>query len=178
MAVRAAVPAGIRIETLLGGLAPDSDAPMPPQMRQSIAGIWRTIQQRVPGTEFNFDFWECCRPRRSTWPACRAVIAARLQGAEHEQPMILAIQRAYYLQARNPSEDETLVELAGEIGLDASRLGRDLASEAVHAALLDEIAQARRLGADSFPSLVLVEDRRIRLLTVDYRDPGAILAQL
>ena len=30
--------------------------------------------------------------------------------------MIHAIQRAYYLEARNPSDTQTLIELAGEIG--------------------------------------------------------------
>ena len=36
--------------------------------------------------------------------------------------MISAIQHAYYLQARNPSNADTLIALAAEIGLDADPL--------------------------------------------------------
>lgn len=176
--IRSALPLELVPRNLLGGLAPDSDEPMPAGMQRTIRGIWSNIQQRVPGTGFNFDFWERCNPRRSTWPACRAVIAARLQSPAWEEPMILAIQQAYYLQARNPSDRETLVELARETGLDAERFAGDLDSAPVRAALGDEIALARRLGADGFPSLVLLEEGRARLLQLDYRDPGVVLAQL
>jgi protein-disulfide isomerase-like protein with CxxC motif len=57
------------------------------------------------GTEFNFDFWTKCQPRRDTYKACRAVIAASQQNAE--EAMIEAIQKAYYLRAMNPSEHDS-----------------------------------------------------------------------
>ena len=87
---------------------------MAPQMREYLQQTWRRIQQRIPGSQFNFDFWTSCEPRRSTWPACRAVIAAREQGAENDERMTRAIQEAYYLRARNPSDEAVLVTLAGE----------------------------------------------------------------
>lgn len=48
----------IKIRYLLGGLAPDTDQPMPEAMQLKISSIWQTIQNHVPGTEFNFDFWK------------------------------------------------------------------------------------------------------------------------
>jgi putative protein-disulfide isomerase len=92
-------------ENVLGGLASDSDEPMPVELRRTISGHWRKIQETL-GAEFNFDFWTKCTPRRSTYPACRAVIAAANQ--QHESEMILAIQRAYYLRAMNPSDTDIL----------------------------------------------------------------------
>ena len=176
--IRAALPGGLEVRNLLGGLAADTGEPMPMEMQRAIRRIWQTIQQRVPGTTFNFDFWERCQPRRATWPACRAVLAARQQSAAQEEPMILAIQQAYYLQARNPSDRDTLIELADGLGLDRRRFARDLDSERLQTRLLEEIGQARRLGADGFPSLVLVDGGRTRLLQLDYRDPDVVLAQL
>ena len=82
---------------------------MPAEMRQRISGHWRTIHEML-GTEFNFDFWAKCKPRRSTYPACRAVIAAEYQNMGAE--MTNAIQHAYYLRAMNPSDLETLEMLA------------------------------------------------------------------
>ncbi|MGH8568578.1 MAG: DsbA family protein, partial [Gammaproteobacteria bacterium] len=95
--IRARLPSGIATGRVLGGLAPDTREPMPEAMRQYIRGTWRRIEREVPGTRFNFGFWNRCRPRRSTYPACRAVIAAISRGPEFEEPMIEAIQRAYYL---------------------------------------------------------------------------------
>jgi putative protein-disulfide isomerase len=44
-----------------------------------VIGNLKRIQEFVPDTRFNFDFWTLCQPRRSTFPACRAVVAAGLR---------------------------------------------------------------------------------------------------
>lgn len=174
----AALPDGMPVQRLLGGLAPDSAAPMPESMRAGLQQTWRRIAAMIPGTRFNFGFWEKNTPRRSTYPANRAVIAARLQGEEFDPLMTAAIQKAYYLEARNPSDDSTLVELAGEIGLDRERFAADLAAESTHAALLAEIAQARALGIDSFPSLAVLVDGVPRHIGLAYDDAGTMLRQI
>jgi len=40
--------------------------------------------------------------------------------------MTARIQQAYYLEARNPSDNDTLVDLAADIGLDTKNLRRRL----------------------------------------------------
>lgn len=90
----------IDIELLVGGLAPDSDVAMPQEMQQQIAAYWKKIENYL-GTPFNYDFWTQNVPRRSTYPACRAVLAARQQGSE--QMMLEAIQRAYYRADNQPN---------------------------------------------------------------------------
>ena len=93
--IKANLPDEVEVKYLLGGLAPDSKEPMPESMQSDIAGYWRRIQQHIPGTKFNFDFWDKCEPKRSTYPACRAVIAARKQNSEIELDMIDKIQNAF-----------------------------------------------------------------------------------
>lgn len=166
----------LRVKRLLGGLAPDSDDPMPAPMQQYLQTTWANIQERVPGTRFNFDFWSRCQPRRSTWPACRAVIAARRQG--HDIAMTRAIQEAYYLNARNPSDRETLLALAQELGLDSARFARDLASTGVEAEFQEEMALVRRMGIRGFPGLVLVGEGWGAEIAVDYNDAGRMLHQI
>ncbi|MDH4029264.1 MAG: DsbA family protein [Chromatiales bacterium] len=174
----AALPAELHLCRLLGGLAPDSDQPMPEETRQYVQRQWRNIQERIPGTPFNFDFWTLCAPRRSTYPACRAVIAARQQGEDLDARMTRAIQQAYYLQARNPSDPDTLVALAAELGLDTSDFATALWSEAVQQQLLDEIRRSRELGAEGFPSLILEEGGRRKSLRIDYVDHRSMLDDL
>jgi putative protein-disulfide isomerase len=170
------LPDGIEWIPLLGGLAPDSDEPMTDETKGYVQKAWRTIQQNIPGTQFNFDFWEKCAPRRSTYPACRAVIAARNTSVDRELPYIRALQEAYYLRAMNPSDADTHLTLAGELGLDTSLFEQHLIDPKTHQTLLDEIAFARSIGGDSFPSLIIVDAKnQAHSLKIHYTDPQRIL---
>lgn len=176
--LRQQLPASIVVQRLLGGLAADTDQPMPQQMRDYLQATWRRIADRIPGTRFNFDFWRDCEPRRSTWPACRAVIAARRMDAVLEEQMITAIQRAYYLQARNPSNTDTLVELARELGLDGDDFAHLLDDDDTRNLLELELVQARSLGADSFPSLRLLIGTDAWPVPVDYGGAASMLGRV
>lgn len=161
------LPDSISWRNLLGGLAPDSHEPMPPQTRDMVMNHWRRIQDEL-GTPFNFGFWTRCQPRRSTYPACRAVLAAA--EFDQEEAMIDAIQRAYYLHAQNPSDEDTLLDLAEELGIDRSGFQRVLRSTKINDELLRQVGQARSWQVRSFPSLVLAQDGRIDAVPVNYRD--------
>jgi putative protein-disulfide isomerase len=169
------LPAGLSVDRLLGGLAPDSAQPMPVELQSKLQDTWRRIQARIPGTRFNFDFWRDCKPRRSTWPACRAVIAARQSDPSLESAMIEAIQEAYYLEARNPSDTDTLAALAAQLGLDAVDFTIRLDAAETHERLEQEITQARGMGADSFPSLRLQIDQGFWPIPVDYTEVRPML---
>lgn len=172
------LPGNVALIRLLGGLAPDTDEIMPESTRQMVQQNWRRIEQQIPGVEFNYDFWTKCQPRRATYPACRAVIAAREQGNEYDISMTRQIQQAYYRQARNPSDNETLIELAGELGLDQERFSVQLVAEHTQQRLLDEIANTRAIGVSGFPSLVLQNDDGIQSVLVNYTDVNAVLEQI
>jgi len=172
------LPPSIEVKRVLGGLAVDSDVPMPAGMQTMLQETWRQIETKIPGTKFNFDFWTQCQPRRSTYPACRAVIAAREQGEEFDEKMTKAIQLAYYQQTRNPSDLETLVELAGELGLDEMQFKRDMSSPKIQQQLEREIELSRELHAESFPSLVLQVDDSTWGVPIDYNNVEPMLELL
>jgi putative protein-disulfide isomerase len=172
------LPEHVDVKYLLGGLAPDSSDPMPQDMQISIRDTWRTIQKEIPGTEFNFDFWELCKPRRSTYPSCRAVIAIKKQKQLMEKAMILAIQEAYYLNARNPSDDDVLIDLACQLELDTEQFSNDLSSVETQNELMSEIQFSRELGAQGFPSLIFETKNSRKILQLDYNHPDAILNQI
>ena len=171
----ASLPDRIHRVNILGGLAPDTDDPMPQTQQVAIAGYWRRIHTML-GTEFNFEFWDRCEPRRSTYPACRAVIAA---GRQHrEEYMVDAIQRAYYIRALNPSDLSTLQLLAGELGLDTERFTTDIQSSALDAELLKQVRFAARSPISGFPSLVLEVDNQLHEVRLDYQHAGATLQHI
>lgn len=172
------LPAAIHVQYVLGGLAPDTEQPMLFELQQRIRETWETIKKHVPGTEFNFDFWAQCQPRRSTYPACRAIIAATKQKSELEETMIEAIQRAYYLQARNPSDDSTLISLAVELGLDKQRFMNDLNSPETRKKLLKQIEFSQAMGVRGFPSLVLQQGNSRFPIAFDYNDSSVAVDRI
>lgn len=176
--VMAALPDDIQLKYVLGGLAPDSDAAMPQDMQLSIAATWQMIQKEIPGTQFNFDFWVHCLPRRSTYPACRAVIAAGNQSPVAETEMLLAIQQAYYLRAENPSDYPVLIELAELIGIDKDRFATDIHSDEVEQILQQNIQLAHSMYVYSFPSLILERNGQQKTIKIDYNDADKILQQI
>ena len=176
--VQERLPPGVVVRRCLGGLAPDTQAPMPDDMREFLQAGWRRIESVVPTVRFNFEFWERCQPRRSTYPSCRAVIAARQQGVSYDVAMTRAIQKAYYELARNPSDDETLVALAADLGLDADRFRLALNAPETQAQLKSEIETADAMGANGFPSLILQIETRYRPIPVDYQNAQPMLATI
>lgn len=148
----------VPLHYIVGGLAPDSDAPMPGPIRQMVQGAWDSVEAAT-GVQFNRDFWAKCQPRRSTYPACRAVLAAESLQEALGPKMVRAIQHAYYQDARNPSDVDVLVHLATALQLDASEFRDALLSPAIETRLQEHIATRAHLGATAdasgFPSLIL-----------------------
>ncbi|MDC5705157.1 DsbA family protein [Vibrio europaeus] len=165
----------IDIQYVVGGLAPDSDQPMPKEMQQQIASYWKRIEDFL-GTQFNYDFWNKNIPRRSTYPACRAVLAARKQSAEKQ--MLTAIQTAYYLEARNPSDTDVLIDLADSIGLDLERFESDFGSVTLNEEFMRELDFARSIGGNSFPSLFVQTAEGLVELQVDYQSAQTTISQI
>lgn len=169
------LPSSINVEYRVGGLAADSDEPMPIDMANTIQSHWRRIESEL-GTAFNYDFWTQCEPRRSTYPACRAVIAAKQQGKEQE--MIQGIQEAYYLRAMNPSNVNTLVQIAKEQGLDIERFEQDVHAANTETTLLEQVQLARQWQVPGFPSLMLSIGSALYPIEVNYNDAEATNRQI
>ncbi|ADZ93381.1 DsbA family protein [Marinomonas mediterranea] len=157
----------LSIQPMLGGLAPDSDTPMPDEMKTKLEATWHRISDSL-GTQFNFDFWREAAPRRSTYPACRACLVARDFGLEHE--MATEIQHAYYLNAQNPSDLDTLTRCAKHIGLKEDGFQKSMALVKEEQTLEHEITQARHLGLNSFPSLAVIVGDHLTEIPIDYEN--------
>lgn len=166
--IKKQLPKEVEVKYLLGGLAPDSNEVMPESMQSDIAGYWRRIQQHIPGTQFNFDFWDKCEPRRSTYPSCRAIIAGRNQNPEIEIELIEKIQQAYYMEAKNPSDDSTLIAIAKSLDLDEEKFSADLNSPETQQQLESEMMMGQQMGAQGFPSMILIKDNTAQYLPLDY----------
>lgn len=168
----------VNVVNVVGGLAPDSDQPMPSEMQSKLSGTWKHIEHSILGTQFNHAFWSECKPRRSTYPACRAALIARNISHELEDKMTLAIQQAYYLNAQNPSDEDTLITAAASIGLDTTAFAQSLRSEEINTQLTDELKMARSLGLNSFPGLLITDGNKGFHIPIEYNDTDEMLNRI
>ena len=176
--VKEALLGQVEVDYLLGGLAPDRNQPMPIKTREYVKGNWKRIQEMIPDIRFNYNFWTSCNPKRSTYPACRAVICAKQQHPDFENLMIYGIQKSYYLEAQNPSNDNVLIDVAESLGLDTDKFKIDLKSSQVNEILLDEIKLTRSMDMNSMPSLVLQINGTLKGIDIDYLDANYIVKQI
>jgi len=175
----ALLPDDIEVIYLLGGLAADTTEVMPEKMQAFIRYNWEKIATKIPGTVFNFDFFTRCTPRRATYPACRAVIAAEVQQTGAGIRMTEAIQNAYYTQAKNPSDNDVLIALAQQLGLDTLVFSEALNAEITQKTLIKQVQYGRHeLGVSSFPSLVISNKKQLTRIPIDYINADSMLRHI
>lgn len=177
-ALQQQLPALLDFKFILGGLAPDTTTPMPLATQTMIQQAWQRIEASVPHVRFNFDFWTHNTPLRSTYPACRALIAAAQQAPELTSSLRQQIQYAYYQKAQNPSFDTTLIACAEQTALDIQRFTTDLSTPATQTQLNEHIQFARTLGVNSYPSLRLVLNDKIYTIAINYTQSNPTLRQI
>ena len=168
--IRPELDGSVAVRLVLGGLAPDSEVPMDAAMRAYVQQAWRAVEATA-GVPFEHRFWDEASPRRSTWPACRAVIAA----GERGWALYHAIQQAYYREARDPSWPETLLALAKEVGCDEQEFLTAWRSERTEAALQQDFRVRDSLGATGFPSVGVRTPEKDRLLVRGWCDAPELL---
>ncbi|WP_372738844.1 DsbA family protein [Neptunomonas sp.] len=167
----------LAVEFIMGGLAADSDSPMPKEQQKTIRSIWQHIEEST-GTKFNYDFWTQCSPRRSTWRACRAVIVAEQLSPGSAAQMANAIQQAYYLNAQNPSDSETLIRLAESLGINASDFAPLIDAQSTQQTLQEHMALSRQLNVSGFPALRFLDGEKVIRLSDGYSKPDRIIKEL
>jgi putative protein-disulfide isomerase len=178
--IQATLPQAVEVEYVAAGLAPDSDEPMPAAVSETIEGYWVEIERKL-GAEFNYVFWRLNTPRRSTYNACRVIIAAKLQG--QEQAMVDAIQRGYYLRAMNPSNIAVLITLSEELAdndnrFDTTEFKQDLNSAKVEQEFKRQRELAQQISVQGYPSLVLKYQNVFYPIMCDYLTASVALNEI
>jgi len=172
------LPSTLNFKYILGGLAPDSTEPMPAETQTMVQQAWRQIEQTVPNLHFNFDFWSQNTPHRSTYPACRALLAAEQQTPDLSSTLRQVIQKAYYQEAKNPSLDDILIECAAQTSLDIKKFNNALNSMEIKIKLDQHIQFSRSLKVHSYPSLCLILNDQIYNININYTDSTNIIKQV
>ncbi|MFD4502993.1 DsbA family protein [Streptomyces sp. NPDC058457] len=87
--------------------------------------------------------------------AATGLVALRSQPGANALEAAAAMQRAWYRDGRSLSAPGAYRELAAELNLDAEAVAAAFASPAARAEAEADVLEARRLGVDAYPTLLL-----------------------
>ena len=176
-ALKSQLPEGLPVVSLLGGLADDSDVSMPEDMVKYLRRTWSQIESTC-GVPFNHAYWDqTLPPPRTTFISCRAVIAAeRLAG--RGEAFAERIQDAYYTEAQNVWDFNTLCDLAEAFGFQRSSFADALMSDDVRAVHDEQRQLAERLQVEGYPSVLLIHQGQAYPIPVRHQGADVMLSDI
>ncbi|MGE3712180.1 MAG: DsbA family protein [Hyphomicrobiaceae bacterium] len=141
------------IGLVMGGLRAGNKSPMTDADKRSIASHWVKVREAT-GQPFDFELLERDGFVYDTEPACRAVVTMRLLNP----PLALAyqgrIQRAFYAQNQDTTDEEVLADVAGEAGVDSDLFLQEMRSAEAKNATFRDFLTAQEAQIRSFPTLL------------------------
>lgn len=156
----------LEVEYVMGGLIEDVAQFHDPTSElghaDEVAPHWLSAHHRH-GMPVDASVWQE-DPPDSSYPANVAYEAATFQDRERAHAFLRRMREAGAAEGRNLAREETLVELAGAVGLDADQFEQDLSSDRAREAFEADLERTREHGATALPTFVVEVDGERELL--------------
>lgn len=114
--------------------------------------IWEKTAQRT-GMSFNSDFW-LKHSIQSPWSVPLAIKAAELQGKRAGKSFLRQIQEHLFVDMKNVSKDDVLIDCAKDTNLDIEEFKNDLYSKSATKALQRDLKLLKEMDIDYVPAIV------------------------
>jgi len=164
------------VRLIMGGLRPGTVAPMSPETKATIREHWSHVE-KASGQRFNYSFFDRPGFIYDTEPAARAVVTLRMRDEALALPAFAAVQRAFYADNRDVTNDAVLADIAEELDVPRDDFLAAFHSEEARTETLSDFLIASRTGATGFPTLIAghADGRPWVLITEGFRPPGEVL---
>lgn len=145
----------VKFSLLLGGLRSKNSQVWSEEFKEYLRQHWRSVE-KMTHQPFNKTLFERKTFDYNTEPACRAVITVReLEGEAFS--FLHALQYAFYAEGRDITQSSVLADIAESEGLERERFLNFFTSKRAEELTNADAYKARSMGANSFPSLVVIE---------------------
>jgi len=157
------------VELIMGGLRPGPAAvPVDEAMRNYLRHAWQAVRGKS-GQRFNHEFFNREAFTYDTEPAAKAVVAVReWQGEARAFDFFHALQEAFYTRNVDITEPSNYEPLLAALEVEPASFYDRYRSKETEEATHRDYAEARRMGVNGFPSLVLRRDGLAMIVTCGY----------
>ncbi len=127
----------------------------------------------VSGVSINGQLWSK-DPPASSYPACIAVKSAELQSKQFGETFLRLLQQAVMLGGKNIAKNDVLLDTARLLHeqhdrFDLSLFRDDLLGNRGKAAFRQDLQDAKYLGINRFPTLVIARQQRAAIVLSGYQ---------
>ena len=162
----------------MGGLRTRGEMPWDERSKAYLKGHWQQVSQST-GQPFSDRLFEKASFDYDTYPACKAVIAVReLFGTDQAFTYLHAIQEAFYARGEDITNLDVLSDLLETVGLDRRSFREFFGSERGELLMAHDFAKARSMGANAFPSVVVIDEEGHMVCQKGYRSLDELLKLL
>lgn len=153
---------------VMGGLRPDGTHVVDDSYRNFLREHWSEIGERTK-QPFDLSILNTTGWIYDTEKACRAVVVMRLLKPEAEWEFFAAAQEGFYHYNHNPNSPESFARIAEGFDIGQEAFLEAYRDEKIIRATKADFEWARSVGVNSFPTVLVRDDRGIRPLTIGYR---------
>lgn len=167
--LRTSLSESYRFSLVMGGLRTKGDMPWDEGFKEYLKAHWRHVFQRT-GQVFSDRLFEKEHFDYDTYPACKAVITVReLFGIQKAFSYLHTIQEAFYTRAEDITNLDVLCDLLQTVGLDRTSFRAFFESDRAQLLMEHDFAKARSMGANAFPSVVIIDEQGHMICQKGYR---------
>ncbi len=154
---------------VVGGLRTKGEMSWNETSKDYLRGHWKQVSQRT-GQEFSDSLFEKEYFDYDTYPACKAVVTVReLFGMQSAFAYLHTIQEAFYTKGEDITNVGVLSDLLNGIGLDSVSFKTFFESDRAQLLMEHDFAKSRSMGANTFPSVVVIDEEGHMVCEKGYR---------
>ena len=145
---------GVAFSMIMGGLR-DGEIFDEVKLKNHL-GYWQAVHE---ATGLPFDDTALSQKvfNYTTEPACRAVVTVRTLDATKEYNAYTALQKAFYAEGRDITQEDVIAEVIDAIDIDKTLFLERFRSETATKAAAADKQKARTYGVSSFPTLIIID---------------------
>jgi len=160
---------GYQFSLVVGGLRTKGEMPWNETSKEYLKSHWKQVSQRT-GQSFSASLFEKEQFEYDTYPACKAVVTVReLFGTKGSFEYLHSIQEAFYAGAKDITSVMVLTDLVKDLGLNSESFKTFFESERAQLLMEHDFAKARSMGANAFPSVVIIDEEGHMICQKGYR---------
>lgn len=157
------------IRVMVGGLRAGNTEAMRDKDKDYIRNHWAHVQE-ASGQPFDFSFFDQEGFVYDTEPACRAIVTARKLDETKVLPFLEVVQRAFYAEGKDTTDENVLADLAGDFGFDRDAFYEVLTADETKEETLGDFWFSQKSGVTGFPTLIAVEDEKGAIVTAGFQE--------
>lgn len=157
-----------KVTLVMGGLRPDGTHVVDDRYRDFLRGHWQEISHRT-GQPFDLSILNNTGWIYDTEKACRAVVTMRRLKPDVEWDYFAATQKGFYHNNHDPNDPESFARIAEAFMINQREFLQYYRDQAIIEETQHDFRLAKSMGVDSFPTVLVRDERGMAALTVGYR---------